>query len=148
MAQLRAELKRAFLQSLYDAVQSGTASDDLISGDNAPVVVSLEDALKAFQKMGFAALKDGRLSIQSSGFAHSISFSAPQQWRAFSQEEVFAMAQEFREVYNDAKLRLIAAGNATPVDLELLQSMMADDRLQSVSSLQRDHTMLRWNARY
>ena len=70
------------------------------------------------------------------------------QWRSFGQEEVFGMAQEFREVYNDAIITLAGQGNSSPNDATILSVMMADDRLATVDSLQRDFTLLRWNQRY
>src|SRR5690349_15784235 len=118
MAALKAELKRAFFQSIYDAVVKGTASQDLVSGDDTLVVRTLEDGLIAFQKMGFQALKSGQLMMGTTGFAHGVTWAPPQQWRSFGQDEVFGMAQEFREVYTDAKLALINAGYTSPTDLQ------------------------------
>ncbi len=145
MANLPAELKRSFLQSIYDAVVGGTANADFVTGtpsdDN--VIASLEDGLKAFQRMGFSSLKTGRLSLGSSGLSHEVKWAAPQQWRAFSQEEVGSLAQELREVYNEAVETL---GSGT--DLAILNTMMASDRMQSISSIQHDYTMLRWGNRF
>ncbi len=148
MANIRAQLKRAFLQSLYDSVTENTAAEDLQSGDTVPTVVTLEDALKAFQRLGFQGLKNGRFTILSSGFSHEVRFAMPDNMLAFSQDEAFSMAQEFREVYADSLARLVAAGNATPADAQVLAAMFADDRLQSVTSTVRDHSQLRWNGRF
>lgn len=150
MAELKAQTKRAFLQALYDAVANETARVDLASGAQAadsPIATLLE-ALTAFQRMGFNSLKGGRLSLGTSGLSHQVQWAPPAQWRAFGQEEVFGMAQEFREVYTDAIVTLSAQGNSSPTDLQILAVMMADDRLTTVTSTQRDFTLLRWNQRY
>lgn len=150
MADLKAQTKRAFLQSLYDAVADETARVDLASGAQAadsPIATLLE-ALKAFQRMGFNALKGGRLSMGTSGLSHEVRWAPPAQWRAFGQEEVFAMAQEFREVYTDAVVTLSAQSITEPTDLQILSVMLSDDRLTTVTSTQRDMTLLRWNQRF
>ncbi len=153
MASLKAETKRAFLQSLYDAVVDETARVDLASGAQVAdtPIVTLEEALKAFQRMGFNALKNGKLSLGSSGLGHEVRFAAPPQiegFRAFGQVEVYGLAQEFREVYADARVTLAAQGNTEPDDATIFSVMMSDDRLQTVTSLQRDFLLLRWGQGY
>jgi hypothetical protein len=150
MADLKAQQKRAFLQSLYDAIVNDTATIDLSSGieTNEPPIITFIDALQAFQRLGFNALKFGKLSMGTSGLGHEVRWCPPQQWRAFSQEEVFALAQEFREVYADALVTLAEAGNSSPNDATILATMFADDRMQTVTSLQHDFSLLRWNQRY
>jgi hypothetical protein len=59
-------------------------------------------------------------------------------------EEVLALAQEYREVYTDAKAALIAAGNATPSDSQILAEMMGDDRMIGATSVQKDFSQLRY----
>jgi hypothetical protein len=144
MAQLRAELKRSFLQSLYDSVVDGTASEDLVSDDVSRSVFTLEAALKAFQRMGFNSLKTGTLIVGSSGYAHETRLATPDIMRSFSQEEIFSLAQEYREVYTEARAALVAAGDASPTDAEIFAEMMANDRLQAASFTQTDHTGLRF----
>ena len=150
MSDIKSATKRAFLQSLFDAIANNTATVDLASGSQAvdAAVITLLDALKAFQRMGFNALKNGRLSLGSSGLGHDVRWAPPMQWRSFGQEEVFGMAQEFREVYNDAIITLAGQGNSSPNDATILSVMMSDDRMQTVTSLQRDFVLLRWNQRY
>jgi hypothetical protein len=149
MANIRGELKRAFLQSLFDAVVDGNASVDLASGVDANLVqvLTFESALKAFQRLQFNSLKEGKLTIMNSGMEHEIRFAGPDILRAMSQEEVFSMAQEFREVFDDSLVTLSAAGDSDPDDRTILRAMMANDRLQSVTSTQRDFSMLRFNSR-
>jgi hypothetical protein len=150
VANLRGELKRAFLQSLFDAVVDGYASVDLASGVSQDLVkvLTFEAALKAFQRLGFNSLKSGKLSIGTSGMNHEIRFAAPDAMLSFRQDEVFAMAQEFREVFADAKLTLAAGGDDEPDDAAILRTMLAHDRLQSVDSTYRDFTMARCGNRY
>src|SRR5213075_2766984 len=153
MAALKAETKRAFLQSLFDAVEDETARVDLASGAQVADVpiVTLNEALKAFQRMGFNALKNSKLSMGTSGLGHEVRWASPPQldgFRAFGQVEVYGMAQEFREVYADALVTLSAQGNDTPDDATIFAVMMSDDRLTTVTSLQKDYTLLRWSQRY
>ena len=145
MAEIRAQLKRAFLQSIADAVSAHTAKRDFPSGSrtDAPVVTLLE-GLKAFQRMGFSSIKQGKLSVGSAGFGHDVSWAMPSSWRSFSQESVFEMAQEFRELYNSAILTLTLAGTPQPFnDESILAIMMDSDELQSCTSTQKDFTGLR-----
>lgn len=150
MANLRGEVKRAFLQSLYDAVVDGNASVDLASGVDANLVqvLTFEAALKAFQRIGFNQLKEGKLTVQNSGMGHDISFAAPDIWRSLNQEELFSLAQEFREVFDDALLTLEVSGDDNPDDRTILRAMMANDRLQSVTSTMRDFSTMRMGGRY
>ncbi len=145
MANLRGEVKRAFLQSLYDAVVDGNASVDLASGVDANLVqvLTLESAMKAFQRLGFNQLKEGKISVGSSGMGHEISFAAPSAWQSLTQEEVFSLAQELREVFDDALVDLDASGDDNPDDRTILRAMMLNDRLQSATSTMRDFSMLR-----
>ncbi len=148
MAALKAELKRSFLQSLYDAYKAETLLADLTGDTEGPAIVTFEDALKAFQHYCFGNVKDGKTLFQTSGLGHETRWTSPMVWRAFSEDEVFGMAQEFREVYNDAIITLAGQGNSSPNDATLLSVMMSDDRMQTVTSLQRDFVLLRWNQRY
>src|SRR5436190_8763373 len=151
MAALKAELKRSFLQSIADAVEDGIAQQEMpstVPGQQDAPIVTLGAGLKAFQRMGFEALKGGKLSLGSAGFNHEVKWAPPMHWRSFSQDEVFVMAQEFREVFNDAISTLADAGNSSPTDATILATMMADDRLQTVTSQQHDYSMLRRSGRY
>ena len=60
-------------------------------------------------------------------------------WQSMSQDQVFEMAEEFIEIYTDA----VAALGGGAEDFEILARMLADDRLQSVTSLQKDYTAIR-----
>src|SRR5437762_10750410 len=95
--------------------------------------------------MGFEAVKSGRLSIGSAGLGHEVKFAVPNVWRGFSQEEVFGLAQELREIHDAALITLSANGNGSPTQLQILRVMMSDDRLQTVTSTQKDFTLLRWH---
>jgi hypothetical protein len=144
MALLRAELKRAFLQWLYDLVEDGTAPEVLATGETDMAIPDLVTALKAFQKQQAGALSTGKSSVGSSGFAHSTQWQGWSVLRAMNPEEVLALAQEYREVYADAKAALIAAGNATPSDSQILAGMMDDDRMIGASSVTKDFSQLRY----
>ncbi len=149
MASLKSELKRAFLQSIYDAVLAGTIQNDLTSGTDSDsvIITTLLEGLQGFQRLGFSNLKGGKTLMQTAGLGHEVRWVPPQVWRSFSEDEVFSMGQEFREVYNEALVTLSAAGNNSPNDASILAVMMASDRMQSVSSEQKDFTLLRWSSR-
>lgn len=150
MAAIKGEIKRGILQAIWDAVEDDIAAQEMPSTvpDFQPIIVTLEDGLKAFHRMGFESIKSGRLSIGSSGLSHEVKWAAPAMWRGFSQEEVFSLAQELREVHADALITLSAQGIGSPTQTQIFNTMMADDRLQTVTSTYRDHTMIRWNQRF
>ncbi len=150
MANLTGEFKRAMLQSIYDAVVKGFANEVLTTGTSldAEPAITLEDGLIFFQQRGFNANKDGKNVIGTAGVGHEAKWAAPAQWRDLSPDEVFSLAQEFREVYDEAIMTLQAQGFTTMTDLQIKVVMMDNDRLQSVTSTQRDFTLLRWNQRY
>jgi|SRR5882724_2226452 len=150
MANLTAEFKRATLQSIYDAVRKGFANIVLTTGtplDDDPII-AFEDGLIAFQQRGFNANKDGKTIIATAGLGHDVKWSMPAQWRSLSPDEVFSLAQEFREVFNAAVISLSTQGVNPMTDLQILTTMLADDRMQTVTSTVRDFTLLRWSGRY
>lgn len=149
MSAIKAELKRSFLQSIADAVEDNIANAEFpstVPGANDIPIVSLAGGLKAFQRMQFEALKGGKLSLGSSGFDHEVKWAPPAAWRSFTQDEVMSLAQEFREIFNDTLIVLALGGNTSPNDATILAGMMADERLQSVtsSSYQTDFSQLRY----
>jgi hypothetical protein len=148
MAALKAELKRAFLQSIYDAYKAETLLADLTGDTDGPAIVTFEDALKAFQHYCFGNVKDGKTLFHTAGLGHETRWALPMQWRSFSEDEVFSMGQEFREVHNEAIVTLADAGNIHPNDSAILSTMMANDRMQTVTDTQRDFTLLRWSHRF
>jgi hypothetical protein len=143
MANLPAQIKRAFLQSLFDLVQDGTATELLATGETDAAIPDLLAALKAFQKMQFGALSTGKSSIGSTGFAHGTQWQGYQLLRAFNPEEVFSLAQELREVYTDARARLVAAGDATPADPAVVAEMFDDDRMCGATVTRPDFSTMR-----
>lgn len=133
MAQLKAELKQAALQSLYRKAQKNSTA--------------LIDALGNFQDANWDQLKRGKTVIASSGAGHSVTFAIPQVWQSFTQDEFLCLTAELINVYNDARITLSSNGNSTPSDDDIFNTMLADDRLQSVTSLYHDHSLGRWPGR-
>src|SRR5262249_36259566 len=103
----------------------------------------LQKALEAFQDNGFAGIKSGRLLIGSAGAGHSSSFALPQSWQSFTQEEVFSLSEELLAVYFDAK----AALGDSSTDDQVFQAMMDDDRLATITTVQKDYSTLRYPTR-
>lgn len=137
MAQLKAEIKRGFLRSLYRA-------DITTNGTNS----NLFNALGAFQDSGFSAVKSGRLVINHTGAGKATTLATPDAWRSFSQEECFSLSEELIQVYTDVQATLISDGTNTPTDLQMLNTMLADDRLQSITRTERDYTLINYPNRY
>src|SRR5262245_60523125 len=127
MALIRAEIKRGCLRSLFRQAQAAATT--------------LQVALDAFQDGGFKAIKSGKIVIATAGAGHSTQFAVPDQWRSFSQEEIFSLTEELEQVYSDSKAQLIANGNTDPDDQTIFDAMMADDRLQTVTRTQTDYTL-------
>jgi len=133
VAQLKAELKRAALSSLYRQAQKTSTA--------------LADALANFQDANWQQLKRGKLVIASTGAGDSVTYSIPQVWQSFTQDEFLCLTQELIEVYSSALVTLSAQGNSSPSDDDIFATMLADDRLQSVTSLYHDHSLGRWPGR-
>jgi hypothetical protein len=51
-----------------------------------------------------------------------------------------------REVYTDAKARLVAAGDATPADPAVVAEMFDDDRMCGATVTRPDFTTMRFGA--
>lgn len=132
MAILQAELKRGFLRSLYRAATSATPA------------VTLINALNAFQDAQFPLVKSGRLIVSTSGNAHGTSFKIPDSMFQLTQDQVFALSEEFIQTYTDAKANLILNGNATPTDDDIFAAMIAADNLQTIREYQNDYTATRF----
>ena len=139
-ATIRAGLKRAFLRALFQASQSDEwkvffPSSILLAEPRT----GLGNVLTHFLLQGFDACKQGRFSIQSSGLGHEVRWAPPAIWQSMSQDQMFEMAEDLMEIYEDA----VAALESGAEDTEILARMLADDRLQSVTSLQKDFTCVR-----
>jgi hypothetical protein len=143
-ALIRAEHKKAILQALYFAVEDETAAADLAADDISRATLTLREALKGYLRLCFSGAKTGNLSLGSSGYAHEVRWASPDILRSYSQEEVFAFAGELIEIYDAAKAVLVAAGNATPTDIQIFQEMMDADALHAPTFTTKDHTALRF----
>lgn len=144
MANIRAEQKRSLLQWIFDGVRLDTLTADLgiqLALNEPSPIVSFEDGLIWFQRFIGNDVKSGKFTTGTSGFGHTVQFAKPEVWRPFAQDELLSLAQEFREVYNDALVTL--TGGPTD-DRTILATMMADDRLQTVTVTHSDFTTLRW----
>ncbi len=153
MAQIKAEQKRSLLQWSYDGVTIKDANglnlitSDLgiqLAPDEQSPITDLLTGLVWFQRYVGNDIKSGKITTGSSGFGHNVQFAQPMVWRSFSQEELLGLAQEFREIYTDAKP--IAETNQAPstvTDECILKVMMADDRLATVTRTMTDYTIAR-----
>lgn len=140
MALIQAEIKRGFLRSLYRAACGAAQNPDNVG--------LLKPALEAFQDSGFAALKSGKLLFATSAAGKNVQFQAPPIGAQFTQEQVFALTEEFLAVYDSALITLSAASINNPTDAQIFQCMLADDRINAVRSYMVDFTLGRfpWNS--
>jgi len=127
---IQASIRRGFLRSLYNQAVANAAS--------------LQEALQGFQDSCFTGVKTGRILVNSSGTGSSVSFEIPGIVRGYTQEQVFGLAQDFREIYTDAVAALSAAG-ADGSDTSIFAAMMADDRMQSITRVRDSFTLLNLN---
>lgn len=126
MVRLRGVIKRGFLRSLWRAAK--------------PSALSVAEMLAAFQDSGFQWVKSGRLVLSTSGGGYSSSFTATETVRELTQEEVFALSEEFFAIYEDCQ----ALSPAPADDDAMILAMLADDRMQTVRQEMLDVTGLRF----
>jgi hypothetical protein len=105
---------------------------------------TLRAALLASQKQIFTAnFQRGRILVSTSGSGQSGNFEIGVQGKEFTQDNVFAMVEEFLEILDD----LIAAGATDTADSAstdtLFTSMCDDDRLRGARSQYGDFSQLR-----
>jgi hypothetical protein len=133
MALLRGELKRGFLRQIVTNANSAS--------------VNLSDALNAFQATCFAAVSGGRLIASDSANGQAVSFKVPA--NNFTEDTIMELSEEFQAVYADALTTLATAGTSIPQNPKdannlLFNTMMADDRLQSITDRRTDYTSTRF----
>jgi hypothetical protein len=133
MAQVRGQLKRAILNSLYR---------------QATQTVALVDILQAYQDALVIGVKGGRIVEATSQAGHSTKFRTPNPGEHFRPEDMSEMTQEFLEVYNDALVTLSAQGNASPTDAQIVAVMLADDRLTTITVTRSDFSLIRYPNRF
>ena len=144
MANIKAEKKLSILQSLYDAIRLNNIND-FLGVDPAIEINTLELALMWFQQGLFNNVRTGKIAIASSGYQlTSVSFERPQVWRDFIPDELLGVAQQFREIYADAKITAAARQAPSAVtDDCILADMMADSRLETVTISHTDYAGIR-----
>jgi hypothetical protein len=99
--------------------------------------IPLLEALEAFQVGGFGAVKAGRVVVSHSGSGQSTSFELPSVGRGFTQEQIFALSEDFIQIYQDTVAQL-----APTDDAATFEAMMADDRMAAVTRVYDDWTGL------
>lgn len=135
MAAIAAEIKRGALRTLYRQAQNTGPTP-------------LRDVLDAFQDNGFTSIQGGRLITAHTGAGKAVSFALPQIWQSFTQEEWFSLTEQLQQCYADA---LTSLGIEDPEDgskdADIFAAMMADDRLATITSTQKDFSTLRFPTR-
>lgn len=119
--------------------------------NQCPNATPLLDALNAYQVACLAGpIQYGKLIEVTSQNGHSTKFRVPVPGEYFSQTDVAELSQEFLEVYDSAVCTLASqvppVVSVTPGDIDgqIFTTMLADDRLQGISSLRHDYTLTGW----
>jgi len=133
MAQVRGQLKRAILNSLFR---------------QATDTVSLLDILEAYQDALVTGVKGGRVVEATSQSGHSTKFRTPNPGEHFRPEDMGELTQEFIEAYSDALVTLSAQDNSNPTDAQVVAVMLADDRLASITVTRSDFSLIRYPNRF
>lgn len=130
---LSADDKVGFLQTLaWQATDSGQ---------------SLFVVLKAHYSRAFSSNWNGKQVVATSGNGRSVSYITPDFFKTLTQDEVRRMWVQLLAIYNSA---LSTLGIAQPADADLtqdksiLQTMLADDRMQEITTVQDDFTVIRY----
>lgn len=127
------------------AIEARGILDDIAQGAKTSALDLIEAIRAAKAAVLTPSFKSGRVYVSTSGNGQSASFLIPSAVSAdFTPTRVAAQLQEFIEIYNDC----VADGlitDASDVDADLAV-MLADDRLQSVTSRRADFSSLRCGA--
>lgn len=107
--------------------------------------MTLDECLSAFQDRGFQWLRDGRVVQNTSGGGYAASFTVADSLRELTQEEVFALSEEFFSIRDDVLAALTAQGSATD-DETVLSNMLVDDRMRGVRSTLGDFSLIKFPA--
>ena len=129
MARLRAEIKRGFLRSLWRTAKADSKT--------------VAEMLDAFQAECFGWVKSGRIVANTSGGGYSTAFAELSAGLDLSPLEVFALSEEFFAVQTDT----LAASSSLTGD-DLINGMMADDRMQGIREYHVDDSLLRFYPAY
>ncbi len=125
MASVATSFKRLFLRSLLWASQE--------SGE------TLLQTLKSAAKARLEGTQKGKVLIATSGNGHASTFQIPAD---FTTTDATELISELFDRYDEAKSKLIADGNSTPSDEQLVEEIM--DKLQPVRSIANDFSGLRF----
>lgn len=128
-APIRAQLKRAILNSLYR---------------QATTQVPLLNILQSYQDSLVTGTKGGRVIEATSEAGHSVKWRTPNPGDFFRPEHAAELTQQFLEVYADSVTALNSQGIPSPTDAQIVAQMLADDRLQSITVTRTDHTLIRY----
>lgn len=138
VAQLQAEFKRGCLRTLYRQAHSGFATS-----------LALKNVLESFQSARFEDIQSGIIETSVAGNGYSATLNVGAIGRMLSPEQVFMLSEELLSIFTDALATAgfdssSYAGDAAQ-DETLFNIMLADDRMQRVTSTMDDQTLIRWN---
>ncbi len=131
MVFIQAIKRRGILRQIAEGAKASTAT--------------LREALLAFQSQIFSPnFQKGRLLVSTSGSGQSGSFEIGVQGKEFTQDNVFAAAEEFIEILDEAcAAASLDPGDAAPANTDaIFAAMVADDRLQTIRQRGSDYTLL------
>jgi len=91
-------------------------------------------------------VQKGRTITSTASNGHSISFKIPPVFDQLTQDQAFQLSEEFIAIYTDALtvLNLSEIPSDQTQDNNIFNTMMADDRLQTITDFRKDYTSLRF----
>ena len=127
MAQIQAELKRAILDELWNAVPQNSAA-------------TLEEIIRKFKSGMWPNIKNGSFVNATSANGNQVSREIPAYVRQLSPDQFFMLGQEFLELQTLA----ISTLGGTPDDDAVYSEMQSSDSMQTVRRIGGDYTGLRF----
>jgi len=114
--------KRLFVRNLGYSTENGT----------------LCDQLKLLVKASVTSTSSGKVLTATASNGHSHSWTIPEE---FSPQQAAELVSEIVDRKEEAEAKLIADGNATPTDAQIITEML--DKLRPIRSVGQDYTGLR-----
>ena len=117
--------KRLFVRNLLDTAEE--------TGDR------LCDLLKAATKARIKQTESGKVLVATTGNGHQSNWQLTDD---FNPTDAVDLVSDIRDRYEEAKAKLIADGDASPTDAEIVTEIL--DKLRAVRSVASDFTNLRF----
>lgn len=101
---------------------------------------TVAEVLQTVAQARLSAISGGKILVSNSGNGHSSTFQVPSE---VNPSDFAALASEILDRYDEASAKLIACGNATPTDAELITEIL-DKLPKNVTNVTNDFRGLRF----